>query len=49
MERIRTLSHCVYREKSAHTGQLVAAMAKATAEFAPLHFDKTGKDEDGRE
>lgn len=49
MERIRTLSHCVYREKSATTGKLVAAMAKATAEFKPLNFDSVGRDEDGRE
>ena len=49
MERIRTLSRCVYREKSATTGKLVAAMAKATAEFLPLVYDQTGRDDDGRE
>lgn len=49
MQRIRTFSHCVYREKSATTGKIVAAMAKATAEFEPLQFDQDGRDEDGRE
>lgn len=49
MQRIRTFSHCVYREKSSTTGKLVEAMAKATSEFEPLQFDQTGTDEDGRE
>ncbi len=50
MQRIAALnSRCVYREKSSITGDLVEAMAKATTEFAPLQFDQTGVDEDGRE
>ena len=49
MKAMRTLSHCVYRDKSASTGQLVAAVCKATLEFQPLVYDETGPDEDGRE
>lgn len=47
MKHISTLSRCVYREKSATTGNLVEAMCKATAEFQPLSFDQEGIDEDG--
>lgn len=51
MQKIRIKSPCIYREKSATTGDLVGAMAQATAEFAPLQFDQTGVgfDADGRE
>lgn len=51
MQKIRVRQPCLYREKSATTGELVAAMAKATAEFLPLQFDQTGVgfDADGRE
>lgn len=40
---------CVYREKSATTGEITKAMAKASAEFQPVKLDSIGRDEDGRE
>lgn len=49
MKRLSTLSHCVYREKSQSTGQLVEAMCKASLEFLPLVYDEVGYDEDGNE
>lgn len=49
MKRLSTLSHCVYREKSQSTGQLVEAMCQASLEFQPLVYDETGYDEDGNE
>jgi hypothetical protein len=49
MKRMSTLSHCVYREKSQFTGQLVEAMCAASLEFLPLVYDEVGYDEDGNE
>lgn len=49
MTRIRTISHCVYREKSQSTANLCKAMCEASQNFEPLHFDQTGFDEDGIE
>lgn len=39
----------LYREKSLTTKTLCEAMCQASLKFSPLHFDSTGKDEDGRE
>lgn len=49
MKRMSTLSHCVYREKSQSTGQLVEAMCQASLEFLPLVYDEVGYDEDDNE
>lgn len=39
----------VYREKSHTTACLCKAMCEASLKFLPIHFDSTGKDDDGRE